>query len=220
MSKQQHESEDRPVSDLAHRRLWSIGRRRLSRKIVLAVLAVLAAALVSGAAIAALGGGSVAGKWLWFDGNKQTYLGSPAGRGFPPNSLLLVAAGDLNIGANHFRFGSTDGNYEFEHGSQAPYTRLSSYYIGTPKRTPIVVGGNDGQDVLSLLVQGKAGQTNDLQEWTSGTNVGTAVDGNGNLRLGNVVLLAKIVDGHVELIAQLPDGTTQVLAFGSPAAGS
>ena len=192
-----------------------LGRHsRLARKIV---LAVAAAALIGGATSVALGGGSVAGKWFWFDGNTSTFIGSPKGVAYTPNSLLVQVAGDLDMGAGHFRFGSADGNYEFEHGTGSPYTRLNSYFIGTPTRTPIVVGGNDGQDVLSPLVQGKAGQRNDLQEWQSGATVGTAINGNGNLRLGNVVLRAKIVKGHVELIARLPNGSTQVLAFGSPA---
>ena len=180
-------------------------------------MGLIAAALVGAAASAALGGGSVSGGWLWFKGNQTTFIGSPKGPSYPPNSMLVQVAGDLDMGANHLRFGATDGNYEFEHGPSSPYTRLNSYFIGTPTRTPIVVGGNDGQDVLSLLVQGRAGgQTNDLQEWESGSTVTAAINGNGNLRLGNVVLLTALINGRVQLIAQLPDGSTQILAVGTP----
>ncbi len=68
----------------------------------------------------------------------------------------------------------------------------------------------------SLLVQGQAGQKNDLQDWESGAAVTTAIDGNGDLRINNVVLQIKIVNGRVQLLAQLPDGSTQVLAIGTP----
>jgi hypothetical protein len=57
-----------------------------------------------------------------------------------------------------------------------------------------------------------AGQKNDLQQWTSGGKVTLAVNGQGSLRLGNVVLLATIINGRVQLLARLPDGTTQLLA--------
>jgi hypothetical protein len=188
-------------------------RRMFSRR--LTVTAVVAFVVGVGASVA-LGGGAVTNQWLWYKGNSQTFIASPKGPAFPANSLVLDASGDLDMGANHLRFGANDGNYEFEHGAGTPVTHLNSYFIGTPTRTPIQIGGNDGQDVLSLLVQGKLGQTHDLQDWEAGTTVQTAIDGNGNLRLGDVVLKAMIVNGHVELIAVLPDGSTQLLAFGSP----
>jgi hypothetical protein len=213
MVKHKNVSETRSVTRLSRRGLGLIVRASPSRKIV---ITIVGAGLAGAAATVAFGGGTVTNQWLWFKGDTQTYIGSPKGLGYGPNSLLVQVAGDLDMGASHIRFGSTDGNYEFEHSSQSQFTRLNSYFIGTPKRTPIVVGGNDGQDVLSLLVQGKSGQRNDLQQWESGSSVKTAINGNGDLRLGNVVLLTKIVKGHVELIAQLRDGSTQVLAFGSP----
>ena len=188
----------------------------LTRKVSLkAVIAVFAAVLVGGAATAAFGAGAVPGQWKWLSGNENTYVGSPK-FGYPANSMLMQVGGDLNVVAGHVRFVS-DGNYEFEHGSGTNVTRLTSYYSGTPTRTSIAVGGDDGQDVLALSVQGEVGQTHDLQQWQTGTKVTTAIDGDGNLRLGKVVLVARIVDGAVELVAVLPDGTTQVLASGSPA---
>jgi hypothetical protein len=188
-------------------------RRIRSRR---AVVTALAAFAVGAVASAALGGGTVANQWLWFKGDQQTFIASPKGPAYPANSLLMTVSGDLDVGAGHIRFGAGDGNYEFEHGSGTPFTHLNSYYEGTPTRTPILIGGNDGQDVLSLLVQGKLGQAHDLQDWEAGNTVQTAIDGSGNLRLGDVVLKAMIVNGHVELIAVLPDGSTQLLAFGSP----
>jgi hypothetical protein len=186
--------------------------RRPSAKVI---VAILAAALVGGIADAAFGAQSVPG-WLWFTGAGQTYIGSPTSGGYPRNSMVMQVGGDLDVLANHIRFGSNDGDYEFEHSKTSTTTLLNSYYSGTPTRTPIQIGGNDGQDVLSLLVMGKTGQKNDLQEWAPGGNVTAAINGNGDLRLGNVVLLTTIVNGDVELVAQLPDGSTQILAQGAP----
>ena len=110
--------------------------------------------------------------------------------------------------------GTTDGNYEFEHGKQVPETHLNSYYEGTPTRTPISVGGDDGQDVLSFIVRGKLGQKHDLQQWAPGGKVATAIDGNGHLRLGQVTLTAEVGHNTVELVAHLPNGKRVVLAHG------
>jgi len=126
--------------------------------------------------------------------------------------MTIQANGDINVSAHHLRMGTFDGNYEFEHSNQVTQTTLNSYYIGTPNRTPVAVGGNDGQDVLSFVVRGKQGQKNDLQQWTPGSEVSLAVDGKGRLRLGKVTLVAEIVNGKAQLVAVLPNGHRQLLA--------
>lgn len=169
---------------------------------------------ILGAALAALVGAGTAradtssGEFAWRDGDDSTYIGGGAG----DDTLTISADGDLDIGAGHIRMGAQDGNYEFEHGKSVPETHLNSYYVGTPTRTPISVGGDDGQDVLSFVVRGMHGQKNDLQQWAPGGKVTLAVDGSGRLRLGQVVLLTEIVRGKARLVALLPDGTRQVLA--------
>jgi hypothetical protein len=102
--------------------------------------------------------------------------------------------------------GTVDGNYEFEHGAQVSQTTLNSYVIGTPNRTPVAVGGHDGQDVLAFSVRGMRGQKNDLQQWTLGEDVAVAVDGDGRLRLGEITLVAQVVNGKAELVGVLPNG--------------
>jgi len=76
-----------------------------------------------------------------------------------------------------------------------------------PTRTPVAVGGDDGQDVLSFVVRGKEDQENDLQQWAPG--------GEGRLRLGDITVEARIVGGMAQLVAVLPDGSRQLLAQGS-----
>jgi hypothetical protein len=181
-----------------------------TRKGVLAGAAALALAGLTRASDAAA---QVAGSWQWFQGDDRAYIGGADGDA--AGTLAISAEKDLDIGANHIRFGAQDGNYEFEHGEEVPATHLNSYSIGTPNRTPISVGGDDGQDVLSFVVYGKAGQENDLQQWAPGSKVTAAIDGNGHLRLGNVVITADIQSGRARLIAVLPDGEKQVLALGT-----
>ena len=173
---------------------------RLSRR---ALLGAAAAAVLGAAA----GDARASDSASWSEGSAQTFVASLDGQ-----TLQIQAAGDLDIGAGHIRMGTQDGNYEFEHSSLVQETHLNSYYIGTPTRTPISVGGDDGQDVLSFVVRGMAGQKNDLQQWAAGGRTTVAIDGHGRLRLGQVVLQTEIVQGRAQLVATLPDGTRQLLA--------
>ena len=112
----------RPGSRIAQRRFGLKTSRRPSPKIV---VAILAAALVGSLATSALGARRVAG-WFWLYGDSQTYIGAPSSGNYPPNSMVIEVTGDLDTVANHVRFVAQDGNYEFEHGAQTPYTLLNS----------------------------------------------------------------------------------------------
>ena len=125
----------------------------------------------------------------------------------------INAASDLNLTAAHVRMVTADGNYEFEHSVNTPITLLNAYFLGTPTRTPIAVGGYaDGEDIVSLMVRGIQGQKHDLQQWVASGNVVDAIDGKGRLRIGGVTLTTRIVKGKAQLLAVLPGGKTQVLA--------
>jgi hypothetical protein len=127
--------------------------------------------------------------------------------------MEISAASDLDVTAGHLRMVTSDGNYEFEHSRDTSVSLLNSYYLGTPTRTPIAVGGfADGQDIVSLIVRGVQGQTNDLQQWTSSGKVVSAIDGRGRLRIGAVSLTTRVVKGKAELLAVLPGGNVELLA--------
>jgi hypothetical protein len=154
---------------------------------------------------------AAAGKdsWLWQIGDDQGSVGVSSTN----NSLDIDAVGDLDVTAGHLRMVTRDGNYEFEHSIGTTYSLLNSYYLGTPTRTPIAVGGYaDGQDVVSLIVRGVQGQTNDLQQWVGSGKVDSAIDGQGRLRIGSVTLTTRIVHGKAQLLAVLPGGKVQRLA--------
>lgn len=174
------------------------------------------AAAVAGTALFLAGSavGALAAKaqppWAWFQGDDQSYVGRPQAS----SDLELFAQQDLNALATHIRLGGRDGNFEFEHGPQREASHLNAYFIGTSTRTPFVIGG-DEQDVTSLIITGKLGQKNDLQQWAPSNQVKVAIDGQGRLRLGNVTLLASIQKGRVVLSALLPNGTKQKLATGT-----
>jgi len=119
------------------------------------IIGTLAAGLLGASLKPASAAADPQGQWSWVRGDDTTYVG--VGSGTDAGTLRLEASGDVDIGANHLRLGTQDGNYEFEHSKDVPETHLNSYYIGTPTRTPISVGGDDGQDVLSFVVRGKQG---------------------------------------------------------------
>lgn len=181
------------------------------------ILIVVASTLFAVTASAALGR-IRAEPFSWFQGDTYSYVAGidrPGLDGNPSGDLNIYAANDINVGSHHLRLEAADGNYEFEHSQAVPYTRLNSYYIGgVGVRTPIIVGGNDGQDVLSFIVTGRAGQKNDLQQWTPGDKVAAAIDSRGRLRLGQVTIAAQIRQGRATLVAILPSGERQVLAAG------
>jgi hypothetical protein len=157
----------------------------------------------------ALAGAADSG-YAWKEGDVDSFIAG--GAGASAGTITVQASGDFDVVAHHVRFGTFDGNYEFEHSHSVPETHLNSYYVGTPTRTPISVGGDDGQDVLSFVVRGHHGQKHDLQQWAPSGKVTAAIDGNGNLRLGPATLTVEVVNGYVELVAQVTGGKRVVLA--------
>lgn len=140
----------------------------------------------------------------WFCGNVNINISAGAGR------LDLVSGGDINALADHIRLMSRNGGFEFE--TYTPEANLSSYTIGTSTRIPLAVGGEEGQDVTSLVVRGKYGQAKDLTVWLPGRSEAAAVDGWGRLRLNGVILFPMVDSkGKVRLYAILPDGKRQLL---------
>jgi hypothetical protein len=148
------------------------------------------------------------GSYAWFSGDDQ------AGIGRMGTALSAFSNQDFNVHAHHLRFESEDGNVEMESGDHAAATMLTPYYIGTSRRKPLQVGGaGDGEDVLSLIVAGTPGQKNNLQEWRSGTATVAAITSTGQLRLGGVAVSVQMRNGRAVLVATLPNGKKQTLAF-------
>jgi hypothetical protein len=176
------------------------------RKWVVIAVVAGAALFLAGSAVGALVSKAA---FAWMSGDEGSYVGRPQGT----SDLELFAGSDLNALANHIRLGGRDGNFEFEHARDRPFTHLNAYFIGTSTRTPILIGG-DEQDVTSLIVTGKQDQKNDLQQWAPGGKIKAAIDGQGRLRLGTVRIVAAVQRGKAVLTAILPDGTRQTLATG------
>jgi hypothetical protein len=176
------------------------------RKWVVVAVAAGVTLFLAGSAVGALASKAA---FAWMSGDESSYIGRPAGT----SDLELFAGNDLNALANHIRLGGRDGNFEFEHGKDRPFTHLNAYYIGTSTRTPILIGG-DEQDVTSLIVTGQQDQKSDLQQWAPGGKVKAAIDGQGRLKLGSVRIVASVSRGKAVLTAILPDGTRQTLATG------
>lgn len=172
----------------------SLGRRLATP------LALVALCLFSGFAGAAMVASGIWGEAL-----------SSAGVDLP---VLVRSSGDVNVHGAHVRLVGDDGNFEFEHGAATPVSRLNAYVRGTGRRTPIAVGVRDGQDVVELIVRGPAGRASDLQEWVAGGRVVSAIDRRGRLRLGNVALSIEVHGDRVDLVATLPSGKRDVLAWG------
>jgi hypothetical protein len=178
------------------------------RRAVLAMAIATSVAVLSAVTAAFAAAGSMS-PWAWSVGDDQGGVGVSRNTGV----MEINSASDLDVTAQHLRLVTADGNYEFEHGVDTPETLLNSYFLGTPNRTPIAVGGYaDGEDVVSLIVRGIQGQRHDLQQWETSGNVAAAIDGRGRLRLGQVALTTRIVKGKAQLVAVLPGGTQQVLA--------
>jgi len=177
------------------------------RAVLLVAITTVVAVTASITATPAVAGDM--GPWAWSVGDDQGGVGVAKGSGV----MEINAASDLDVTAGHLRLVTTDGNYEFEHGVNSGDTLLNSYYLGTPTRTPIAVGGySDGQDIVSLIVRGMQGQRHDLQQWDTSGVVSAAIDGRGRLRLGQVTLTTRIVQGKAQLLAALPGGKQEVLA--------
>jgi hypothetical protein len=173
----------------------------MHRWLTISCCVVVAAVSGAAGALAAVRSG-----WVWFEGDAVTSVGQPAGT----QDLVLNAAGAINFRAGHIRLMSNSGSYVFEHG--VSNATLLAYFLGTPKRTPIQIGTSDGQGVTPLVVAGTSGQSSDLQQWmVSGTTV-AAIDGQGRLRLGGITIYPQYDGERVVLVAQLPNGSTQILA--------
>ena len=171
--------------------------------------AVVASAVTALVVVAVAGADSRVSKWIWHQGNADAGVGQLQGQ----QTLSLSAAQDVDILGNHIRLGGKDGNFELE--SYTPESHLNAYAIGSPNRHPVSVGGGDDQDVVGFIVRGKQdGQTSDLQQWQVGDNVIAAIDGQGRLRLGSIVLDETVRNGKVALEAILPNGKHQVIASG------
>jgi hypothetical protein len=168
------------------------------------------ALFLTGSAVGALTS-RFADDFAWFEGDDSSYIGGPQGTG----DVSLFATRDVNVQAGHIRFAAADGNFEFEHGSSRNGAHLIAYDYsanGGVERTPILIGGGDEQDLVSLLVSGKKTQEHDLQQWTNAGTVKAAIDGRGRLRIGRVTLTTTIRGGKALVIAILPSGEQQVLA--------
>lgn len=174
-----------------------------------AMLAVAAGGGLVGALTAHAGSTS---PWNWFQGDERAYVAGSS----TADDLSVFALRDVNILGSHLRLGSKDGNFELEHDKSTPTTTLNAYFIGSPTRTPIAIGGTDAQDIVSLIVGSAAGQKSDIQQWLADGKVAVAVDGKGDLRLGTITLSLGLQAGKVVLVAELPDGSRQVLATGTP----
>ena len=171
--------------------------------------AVVASAVTALVVVAVAGADSSVSKWIWHQGTAKAGVGQLQGQ----QTLSLTAAQDVDILGNHIRLGGKDGNFEFE--SYTPESHLNAYAVGSPLRHPISVGGGDDQDLTGFIVRGKeGGQTTDIQQWQVGSNVTAAIDGQGRLRLGSIVLQAAVVNGNVVLEAVMPNGKHQIIASG------
>jgi hypothetical protein len=159
--------------------------------------------------------------WLWYEGTDSGHVGVQAGS----KTLVVQAAGDLDLRAFHTRMMSDDGQFVFAHPKSTPTASLNAYFLGTSTRTPIQISQpeptdspalQDGANLpTSLVVAGTAGQRSDLQQWTlSGRNV-AAIDGKGRLRIGGITLEPKLVKGQVKLYA-LVGSKKQLIAQGKP----
>jgi hypothetical protein len=171
------------------------------------MLLVLAAGLLAGGLGSVVGAASM----LALKTNTHLVASSLAAPAVGTGNLDLQADSNINLTSQHVRIVGRDGNFEFEHAATSPASTLTAYNLGTPTRTPIEIGGAD-QDVLSLLVNGKPDQTNDLQEWAAGGKPLLAVDSRGRLRFGDVTLWVTNRNGTITFYAQAAGQPTRVLS--------
>lgn len=172
---------------------------------------------LASAAIGAVGaraGGDSA--WSWITGDERAFVAGAA----DDDDLEVFAARNLNLTANHVRIVGRDGNFEFEHDRKVPVSTINAYVSGTGTRTPVQVGGWDGQDTVSLIVGGAAKQKSALQSWKSGGQEVASIDATGRLTLQGVALSVEVVSGKTVLVATLPNGSRQVLASGTGASAA
>ena len=169
------------------------------------VLAAVATGLAAGSGVAAAARYDA---WNWKVGGDVAYVGSPTGT----SDVVVAAQGDIDFRAGHVRLISDNADFQFVHPVSTSVARVNAYYLGTPTRTPIMMGPPSTGDVTGLIVAGTAGQTSDLQQWTLGGKTVAAIDGSGRLRLGGVTLAPKVVNGRVFLYALTSTGQQLVAA--------
>jgi hypothetical protein len=170
---------------------------RLSRRVVLVTI-------VAALAFAAGAGAQSAG---WFIGDEHSSVAGPAGT----DDLELRALRDLNASAKHIRLVGNDGNFEFE--NRTGVSHLNSYIAGTGTRTPLTVGGGDGQNVIGWIVDSGLSQTADIQQWRKNGAILSAIDSRGRLRLRGIALDLVYKRHRLALRATLRDGSTRYLFF-------
>jgi hypothetical protein len=171
------------------------------------LVAVSAAALVMLGAVLALAGGALAQSAGFSLGDETARVFS-----LPASSELdLYAGADMNLTAQHIRFGGQDGNFEFE--NKTGHSRLNAYRFGSPARTPILIGGGDDQNVTGLMLDSGAGQTADVVQFQKNGITLSAIDSQGHLRLAGITLRLRVFRGTLSWVATLPDGTKRYATF-------
>jgi hypothetical protein len=183
--------------------LRTVGSRGATHRAWVAIACCAAAAAGSGAvgAFAAARSG-----WVWFQGDAIASVGQRAGT----PDLVLNAKGSLNLLAGHVRLMSKSGRFVLAHGSSSSVARLVAFQLGTSNRSPIEIGDAAGT-TTSLVVAGTKGQTSDLQQWRASGVTVAAIDAQGRLRIGQITIYPLLDHGAVILVAQLPDGSVQLL---------
>ena len=148
------------------------------------------------------------GPYVWQTGDATRFV---AGYANDPDSMRIYAERDLNVLARHVRIEAQDGNIELESSGPAP-TRLNPYTIGSATRKPLQIGQDDGQDLLSLIVDGHAGQRNPLQEWRAAGVPVAAIDAGGSLHLRGAVIMFQASKRTYRLVVRFPNGIVKPLA--------
>jgi len=158
--------------------------------------------------------------WLWYEGTDSGHVGEQSGT----NTLVVQAAGDIDLRAYHTRMMSDDGQFVFAHPTSTPTASLNAYFLGSSTRTPIQISQPEPTDSptlqnptslpTALIVAGTAGQRADLEQWTLSGKTVAAIDGKGRLRIGNITLDPVLVNGQVKLYA-LIGSNKQLIAQGA-----
>jgi hypothetical protein len=127
------------------------------------------------------------------------------------STLNISAPTGINLTANHLKLVGNDGNLELQ--STSGSTRLNSYVAGTTTRNPIIIGGGDSQNVTGLVIDSSSTQTADILQLDKNGTVITAFDSQGRLRLNGIAVELKVINGNLEWVATMPDGTLRYLRF-------
>jgi len=175
-------------------------KKNISTKRILLLLVVLTPVFVIVGAARAQSAG-----WSVGDSTTKVYTdpGSP--------DLNAYATSDFNVTANHIRLVGNDGNIEFENGNGV--THINSYKRGTATRNPITIGGGDEQNVTGLILDSGSTQTADIQQFRKNGTTLTAIDSQGRLRISGIPVELKVINGNLEWVATMPDGSLRYNKF-------